>query len=84
MLLVFVHERMPAPGRDAGRWGYVGTFVLPQHRDADVGRLLLDAALAHADVERLARVVPNPSPRSVPFYVRAGFSAEHLLLVRGG
>ncbi len=35
MLVMFVHERMPEPDRDAGRWGYVGNvFVLPEHRDA--------------------------------------------------
>jgi len=83
MLLMFVHERMPEPDRDAGRWGYVGNvFVLPRHRDAGVGRMLLDAALEHADAQRFARVLLNPSLRSVPFYERAGFSSDHPLLVR--
>jgi GNAT superfamily N-acetyltransferase len=83
MLVMFVHERMPEPDRDAGRWGYVGNvFVLPAHRDAGIGGQLLDAALSHADAHGFARVVLNPSPRSVPFYERAGFSADHPLLVR--
>jgi len=83
MLLMFVHERMPEPDREPGRWGYVGNaFVLPAHRDAGVGGQLLDAALAHADAHGFARVVLNPSPRSVPFYERAGFSRDHPLLVR--
>ena len=84
MLLMFVHERMPDPDRDPGRWGYIGNvFVLPAHRDAGVGRLLLDAALAHADEHAYVRVVLNPSPTSVPFYERAGFGSDHQLLVRG-
>jgi GNAT superfamily N-acetyltransferase len=83
MLLMFVHERMPEPDRDPGRWGYIGNvFVLPAHRDAGVGSRLLGAALAHADAHGFARVVLNPSPRSVPFYERAGFSRDHPLLVR--
>jgi GNAT superfamily N-acetyltransferase len=57
-------------------------FVLPAHRDAGVGRLLLDAALAHADAHSYVRVVLHPSPRSVPFYERAGFGSDHPLLVR--
>ncbi|MDQ3627874.1 MAG: GNAT family N-acetyltransferase [Actinomycetota bacterium] len=78
MLVMFVHERMPEPDRDAGRWGYVGNvFVLPHHREAGVGRRLLDAALDHG----FARVVLNPTPRSVPFYERAGFGGDHPLLV---
>ena len=83
MLVMFVHERMPEPGRDAGCWGYVGNvFVLPQLRDAGTGRRLLEAALDHADAHGFARVVLNPSPRSVPFYERAGFVGDHPLLVR--
>ena len=83
MLLMFVHTRMPEPGRDAGRWGYVGnTFVLPRARDAGVGSRLLDAALAHADAHGFARVVLNPTRPSVPFYERAGFTSHHRLLVR--
>ncbi|MFY0406257.1 GNAT family N-acetyltransferase [Solicola sp. PLA-1-18] len=85
MLLMFVHERMPEPGLDAGRWGYVGNvFVLPAHRDVGTGRRLLDAALAHADERGFARVVLNPSERSVSLYERAGFTSDHPLLVREG
>ena len=83
MLLMFLHERMPEPDREPGGWGYIGNvFVLPAHRDSGVGRLLLDAAVAYADAQGFARLVLNPTPRSVPFYARTGFSSDHPLLVR--
>ena len=76
-------ERMPTPGRDAGRWGYLGNmFVVAEHRGRGVGRQLLDALVAHAEAEGLVRIVLSPSDRSIPFYRRAGFSDAHELLVR--
>ena len=80
-LLTF--ERMPGPGIDAGRWGYLGNmYVRPEHRDRGVGRLLLDALIAHADAHGLERVVLSPSERSIPFYRRAGFDDADTLLLR--
>ena len=82
-LLTF--ERMPAPGGDAGRWGYLGNmFVVPERRDAGVGRALLEALVAHADAAGLERIVLSPSERSVPFYRRAGFGDADSLLLRPG
>lgn len=81
MLVMFVHQRMPEPGRDARRWGYIGNvFVHPGRRDHRIGRSLLDAAVDHARREDFARLVLNPSPRSIPFYQRAGFTGDHALL----
>jgi GNAT superfamily N-acetyltransferase len=80
-LLTF--ERMPGPEIDAGRWGYLGNmYVAPEHRDAGIGRQLLDAVVAHADAHGLERIVLSPSERSVPFYRRAGFDDAYQLLVR--
>lgn len=85
MLYLRVVERTPWPDRPTSCWGYVSAaFVLSAHRDVGVGRMLLDAATAYADRHELARVVVNPTEQSVPFYVRAGFSADHPLLVRTG
>lgn len=82
-LLRFV--RMPGPGIEAGGWGYLGNmFVVPEHRDAGVGRLLLDALVTHADAAGLERIVLSPSERSVPFYRRAGFGDADQLLLRPG
>ncbi len=80
-LLTFV--RMPGPGVDGGRWGYLGNmYVAPEQRNAGVGRQLLDALVAHADGAGLERIVLSPSERSVPFYRRAGFNASDQLLLR--
>ncbi len=85
MMSLAVFERMPRPGRDAGRWGYLGNaFVLPAHRDQGTGTRLLTAVLRHADEHGFARVVLSPSERSVPFYRRAGFGPAGALLLRPG
>lgn len=78
-------ERMPAPGRDAATWGYLANaFVLRPYRDRGIGGRLLAALLAHADEHGYVRVVLSPSARSIPFYQRAGFTANNGLLVRPG
>ncbi|QSB12634.1 GNAT family N-acetyltransferase [Natronosporangium hydrolyticum] len=83
MVNLAIFDRMPTPGRQAVRWGYLANaFVLPEHRNRGIGHRLLDAVLAYADGEGLVRVVLNPSPRSVPLYLRAGFSSAHQLMVR--
>jgi GNAT superfamily N-acetyltransferase len=80
-LLTF--ERMPGPGVDTGRWGYLGNmFVVPDHRNAGVGRQLLDTLVAHADARGFERIVLSPSERSVPFYRAAGFGDADELLLR--
>jgi GNAT superfamily N-acetyltransferase len=86
MLNLAVFTRMPRP-RDgapwAERWGYLANvYVVPAHRGRGTGRLLLEAAVAHADREGFARLVLSPSERSVPFYTRAGFGPATSLMVR--
>ncbi|HEX7306700.1 GNAT family N-acetyltransferase [Lentzea sp.] len=83
MVNLALFERMPRPGRPAGRWAYLGNaFVLAAHRDRGIGTTLLDAAVAHARTRNCARVVLSPSERSVRFYQRAGFSPATMLLAR--
>lgn len=82
-LNVLEYRRMPSPGRAAGRWGYLANaHVLASHRGAGLGTLLLRAALTHCTERGHVRVVLSPSPRSVPFYARAGFGPADGLLVR--
>jgi GNAT superfamily N-acetyltransferase len=89
MLNLLVFTRMPRPVPPGGsrrptQWGYVANvYVAAAHRDRGLGRLLLDAAVAHADEHGFARLLLSPSPRSVPFYERAGFVPAASLLVRG-
>jgi GNAT superfamily N-acetyltransferase len=85
MVNLAVFERMPRPGRDPASWGYLSNaFVLAAHRNQGIGSRLLRALLDYADGHGYARVVLNPSERSVPLYGRFGFSTEHGLLVRRG
>ncbi len=83
MMNLAVFERMPQPGREPGSWGYLAnSFVLAARRNQGIGSLLLGALLAHADAHGYVRVVLSPSPRSVPFYQRAGFAQGTELMVR--
>jgi len=83
MINLAVFERMPQPGREPGSWGYLAnSFVLAAHRNQGIGSRLLAALLAHADAHGYVRVVLSPSPRSVPFYQRAGFAQGTELMVR--
>lgn len=83
MTNLMVFTRMPVADRAAGGWGYLGNmYVVPEERDAGVGSRLLAAVLAHADANRLERVVLHPTERSVPFYRRAGFGDAGELLLR--
>jgi GNAT superfamily N-acetyltransferase len=51
-------------------------YVEPDRRDAGLGRELLEAALAFARARNVDGVVLWPSPRSRPFYARAGFGTD--------
>ena len=82
MVNLKVFDRMPSPGREASRWGYLANlFVLPSSRNAGLGTRLLRALLAAAVEERLVRVVLSPSEASIPLYRRVGFTDADMLLV---
>ena len=85
MVNLTVFDRMPQPGRDAGRWGYLGNaFVRADCRNQGIGSALMGALLRYADEREYVRVVLSPSERSVPLYQRHGFAADGGLLVRPG
>ena len=83
MANLMLFERMPRPGRDAGRWAYVANvWVDPAHRSRGVGRLLMATALDWCRDQGLVRVVLNPSEMSVPLYASLGFRpADDLMRV---
>lgn len=69
-------ERVPHPNKtlDERPIAYVtNMFVEPSHRNAGLGRALLDRALEFAREREVDGVVLWPSDRSRPFYERAGF-----------
>lgn len=88
MASLFEYRRMPRPGRNDSRWGYLSNmFVRDEFRNQGVGSALLAAIVATADEREYARLVLSPSERAVPFYQRAGFvvpdeTASDPLLVR--
>jgi GNAT superfamily N-acetyltransferase len=83
MVNVRVFDRMPTPGRAAGRWGYLGNlYVVEDHRGRGTGRRLIDAVVDHGRAAGFVRIVLSPSERSVPLYRRAGFVPADRLLVR--
>ena len=70
------YDRMPVPGRPAGCWGYVGNvFVLPSHRDAGIGAVLMRALEEWAWSAGMEHLRLAPSPRSGTFYARLGYTA---------
>lgn len=83
MMNLVVFERMPRPGPDPGRWGYLANaYVRPDYRNQGIGARLVHAILAYADGRGFARVVLSPSQRAIPFYRRAGFGPADALLSR--
>jgi GNAT superfamily N-acetyltransferase len=75
-------ERMPQPGRPIGAWAYVHHFfVVPEHRDAGVGRQLLDAVVDEARHRGWERLLLHPRQRALRFYERAGFVTADRWLV---
>ena len=84
---LYEFRRMPRPGRMDSRWGYVGNmFVREGQRNRGIGTALIHAVIGEAQARGYVRVVLSPTPRSVPFYRRAGFvdaggeTGERLLL----
>ena len=89
MASLFEYRRMPRPGHDDSRWGYLSNmFVRDEFRNRGVGTAVLAAVVAAADDRGYARLVLSPSQQAIPFYQRAGFvapddaTAHHPLLVR--
>jgi GNAT superfamily N-acetyltransferase len=74
MAWLMLADRVPAPGVTGRRTGDIqAVYVAPEHRDAGVGGVLLDAVLAEAGRRGLEHVTVHSSGRAVPFYRRAGF-----------
>lgn len=68
------YRRMPRPGTDAGRWGYVGNvYVSAEHRNGGLGEILMRFVASWAKAEGLAHLRLAPSKQSEPFYARLGF-----------
>lgn len=91
MVSLLEYRRMPKPGREDSRWGYLGNmFVREDSRNRGIGSALLAAVIAVAEARSYARLVLSPSDEALSFYRRAGFvvpgqsSDADLLLLRPG
>lgn len=75
MANVLRYNRMPVAGKASGGWwGYVGNvFVLREHRNAGLGRALMDGLIAWAGHAGMAHLRLAPSPLSTSLYARLGF-----------
>jgi GNAT superfamily N-acetyltransferase len=83
MMNLAVFERMPRPGHEPSRWGYLGNaFILAAYRNQGIGTQLLNAVLRYADDNDFARVVLSPSDRAISLYERAGFGRADILMLR--
>ena len=80
MVWVQLVERVPRPIEAARSYAYItSVYVEAEHRNAGLGRRILDAAVAWIRAEDIDTVVLWPSERSVPFYERAGFAPSDSL-----
>lgn len=74
--MVSLHEyrRMPKPGREDSRWGYVGNlFVREEWRGRGVASALLAEVIATAEAREYVRLLVSPSPEALSLFRRAGF-----------
>ncbi len=65
--------------------GQIGRMaVLPEHRNAGIGRQLLDAAVAHAAEKGAARVFLHAQQHAEGFYRKAGFLPTGIEMMEAG
>jgi len=75
--------RVPVPGKRAGPIGYLtNVYVVPEHRNAGLGAVMLDRVQVWCREEGYSLVIVWPTGRSRSFYMRCGFGrpAEPLVL----
>ena len=68
------HEPLPDDAAD-GDWRIRGMAVRPDQRRTGCGRIVLEAALAHARARGGSRVWCNARTPALPFYRACGFEA---------
>jgi GNAT superfamily N-acetyltransferase len=74
-------RKVPNPAHFMAEIGYVtNVYCIPERRNQGVGDQLMQAAQEWAKAEGLELLFLWPSKRSVPFYLRHGFSKENAIL----
>lgn len=78
---VQIIQRVPSPNNPHPIMGYVtNVYTRPAYRNQGVASQLMQHVLRWANEQRLSELFVWPSERSVPFYLRAGFSADNDVL----
>jgi GNAT superfamily N-acetyltransferase len=81
MAWLVIIERIPGPEKWERLSGFLqSVYVMPEHRNEGLGRLLVETLMDAARREGLEYLSVHPSPRSFPFYHRLGFTGEGSLL----
>lgn len=79
---VVVVRKVTSPNSGGGQWAYLtNCYVVPEQRNAGVGRRLLEAIQTWASVQGFEFVIVWPSDRAFPFYERSGFQRPDDLLI---
>jgi GNAT superfamily N-acetyltransferase len=79
-------DKVPRPYERPERWGYVtNVYVAPEHRNAGLGRRMLDVTVEEAKASNWELLLLWPSELSGAFYARAGFkpASDAVLLELG-
>jgi GNAT superfamily N-acetyltransferase len=81
MAWLVVIERVPGPEKWTRLSGNVqSVYVVAEHRNRDLGTLLIGALIEAAREMGLEYLSVHPSPPSFPFYRRLGFGGDGSLL----
>jgi GNAT superfamily N-acetyltransferase len=83
MAFLMLSDRVPSPALMDRRTGDIqSVYVIPELRGGGVGTMLLRAVLADARARELEFVTVHSGERAVPYYLRAGFTADPRWLQR--
>jgi GNAT superfamily N-acetyltransferase len=81
MAWLVVIERIPGPEKWKRLSGFLqSVYVTPEHRNGGLGSLLVEGLIDEARKEGLEYLSVHPSPLSLRFYRRLGFTGEGSLL----
>ena len=79
---MLVAERMPLPGKDGGRWGYINhLYVSATHRRGGIAQELVAATIGFGREQRYERILVHPNEQSADLFAASGFGAADDLRV---
>lgn len=74
-------QKIPKPDKASGFWGYVtAVYTVPEYRNKKIGSTLMHKATEWSRARGCELLIVWPGERSVPFYERAGFQRENVVM----